>query len=101
MTRHDTCRDGGLVEPHPSRLATGHPRRVEIMRRHADAVAAGVPVYADPTSGLSVFTATFLAARAGVATAAAATVRSRSAEAAPSPVCFEPVNAASLATDVD
>jgi len=63
MVRHDDCRDGGLVEPHPSRLATGHPQRAEIMRRHAEAVADGVPVYADPTSGLSVFTAPFLAAR--------------------------------------
>ena len=50
------------------------------MRRHADAVAAGVPVYTDPTSGLSVFTAAFLAAAvAGVATAAAAIARSPSA----------------------
>ncbi len=63
MVRHDDCRDGGLVEPHPSRLATGHPQRVEIMRRHAEAVANDVPVYADPTSGLSVFTAPFLASR--------------------------------------
>ena len=63
VTRHDERRDDGLTEPHPSRLSPSHPQRVEIMRRHAVAVASGVPVYADPNTGLSVFTATFLAAR--------------------------------------
>ncbi len=63
VAHDDECRADGLVEPHPTRLANDHPQRIEIMRRHADAVAAGAPVYTDPTSGLSVFTAAFLAAR--------------------------------------
>ena len=49
--------------PHPQRLAPGHARRDEILARHEAAVAARQPVYADPTSGLSVFTAVFLARR--------------------------------------
>jgi len=51
------------TEPHPRRLAPSHPARTEILARHAAAVAARRPVYADPTSGLSVFTAVFLAGR--------------------------------------
>jgi hypothetical protein len=35
----------------------------EIETRHAAAVEAGLPVYSDPVSGLSVFTARFLAQR--------------------------------------
>jgi hypothetical protein len=49
--------------PHPRRLAEHHPRRDEILRRHAEAQRASLPVYADPVSGFSVFTADFLASR--------------------------------------
>ena len=38
-------------------------RDEEIARRHNAAVEAGEPCYEDPGSGLSVFTATFLADR--------------------------------------
>ena len=49
--------------PHPGRLAPSAPHRREILRRHADAVAAGATTYADPATGATVFTATFLASR--------------------------------------
>lgn len=49
--------------PHPRRLKARDPQRAEILRRHAEAVGRGTPVYADPTSGLSVFTSCFLADR--------------------------------------
>jgi hypothetical protein len=52
-----------LAIPHPRRLPPDHPGRAEILRRHADAVAQRRPTYPDPVSGLSVFTAAFLAAR--------------------------------------
>jgi len=52
-----------LEVPLSSRLAPGHPRQVEIMERHRRAVESSRPVYADPTSGLAVFTARFLAER--------------------------------------
>jgi hypothetical protein len=51
------------LEPHPSRLSPTHPRRDEILGLHADAVSCGSATYRDPTSGLSVFTAAFLADR--------------------------------------
>lgn len=56
-------RDDHLRTPHPSRLAPRHPRRDEILARHAAAVARGVPTYLDPVTGRSVFTSAFLAAR--------------------------------------
>jgi hypothetical protein len=40
-----------------------HPQRAEILRRHDEAVRANLPVYTDPVSGFSVFTADFLASR--------------------------------------
>lgn len=58
----DRLRADPLV-PMPSRLPGRTPRRDEILSRHADAVDAGLPVYRDPVSGFSVFTAAFLAAR--------------------------------------
>ncbi|HKY30941.1 MAG TPA: DUF5522 domain-containing protein [Candidatus Polarisedimenticolia bacterium] len=45
------------IEPHPARLPPGIPHRAEILRRHAEALRAGSPTYADPATGLSVFTA--------------------------------------------
>ena len=56
-------RDDHVEHPHPQRLSHQHPRFVEIMARHAAAVAAGEPCYNDPVSGLTVFTAAFLAER--------------------------------------
>jgi len=50
--------------PHSSRLSVEHPDRVEILRRHDAAGDRGMPNYADPASGLRVFTADFLANRA-------------------------------------
>jgi hypothetical protein len=56
-------RAGWKHTPHPNRLSSTHPRRVEILRRHDDAIEANEPVYLDPATGLSVFTAEFLARR--------------------------------------
>lgn len=58
-----TLRDDWRDVPHPRRLASSHPQRAEILHRHRDAIMRHVPVYTDPTSGLSVFTADFLARR--------------------------------------
>lgn len=52
-----------LSFPLQSRLALGHPRRSEILERHQCSVEEGKPTYADPSSGLSVMTARFLAER--------------------------------------
>ena len=48
-------RDQYLATPHPQRLSPQHPRFAEIMSRHAAAVAAGEPCYADPATGLTRF----------------------------------------------
>ena len=56
-------RDEYLEQPHVKRLSPRHPRFAEIMARHSEAVAAGDPCYEDPATGLSVFTAEFLAER--------------------------------------
>jgi Family of unknown function (DUF5522) len=55
--------DRGVNEPHPARLAPGYPRRREILAAHARAVDAGEAGYIDPSTGLFVLTATFLANR--------------------------------------
>ncbi|MFI5491185.1 DUF5522 domain-containing protein [Actinoplanes sp. NPDC051859] len=52
-----------LTEPHPSRLAPGHPRRSDILAAHSAALAAGQAGYSDPETGLFVLTAGFLAKR--------------------------------------
>jgi hypothetical protein len=52
--------DRPLTEPHPARLAAGHPRRAQILSRHAAALAAGEPGYLDPDTGLFVLTAGYL-----------------------------------------
>jgi Family of unknown function (DUF5522) len=56
-------RDRWRSEPHPQRLSEHHRHRAEILARHDAALERGTPVYADPVSGLSVFTAEFLAER--------------------------------------
>jgi hypothetical protein len=58
-----TPRDGWRHQPHPRRLSEQHPNRAEILQRHDEALGRGEPVYADPVSGFSVFTADFLASR--------------------------------------
>lgn len=52
-----------LDEPHPSRLHDDHPERAEILARHAAALREGSPGYLDPSSGLFVLSAGFLANR--------------------------------------
>jgi hypothetical protein len=52
-----------LHQAHSRRLPPNHPQHAEIVDRHAAAVAAGEVTYRDPYSGLSVFTAAFLADR--------------------------------------
>ncbi len=52
--------DRPLTAPHPSRLPPSHPRRAEILSRHAAALEAGEPTYADPATGLLVLTAAYL-----------------------------------------
>jgi Family of unknown function (DUF5522) len=46
---------------HPERLPVA--RRAEVLERHRAAVAAGEPGYADPETGLFVFTAAYHRAR--------------------------------------
>lgn len=53
----------GDLEPHPSRLPLGHPRRSEILARHRAAVQADEPGYLDPDTGLFVFTIAYHLAR--------------------------------------
>jgi hypothetical protein len=52
-----------LSEPHPSRLGADYPLRDAILTAHAQALAAGRAGYLDPTTGLFVLTAAFLAER--------------------------------------
>ena len=52
-----------VAEPHPSRLASDAPHRGAIIAAHRRAVEAGEPGYADPATGLFVFTAAYLAER--------------------------------------
>jgi hypothetical protein len=49
--------------PAASRLAAGNAHYGSVVERHDASLAAGLPTYADPVSGFSVFTADFLAAR--------------------------------------
>lgn len=51
------------AQPSPARLAPDHPRRAEILARHARACNAGAPTYTDPVSGYQVLTADALASR--------------------------------------
>ncbi len=53
----------GLVRPLDSRLDSSRVDGEAILRAHSVAVAAGRALYRDPTTGLSVFTAVFLADR--------------------------------------
>ncbi len=62
-TGETTLREGWRDSPHARRLSEHHPHRAEILARHDSAVGRGIPVYPDPVSGLSVFTAEYLARR--------------------------------------
>jgi hypothetical protein len=55
--------DRPLTEPHPSRLAPDHPKRLEILAAHEEAMRHGDPGYVDPDTGLYVLTAAFLRGR--------------------------------------
>jgi hypothetical protein len=52
-----------LTEPHPSRLPLAAAGRDAALAAHAAALDAGEAGYVDPTSGLFVLTARFLADR--------------------------------------
>jgi hypothetical protein len=52
-----------LNEPHPARLPLDHSERSVILAAHDQALSAGEAGYADPTTGLFVLTARFLADR--------------------------------------
>ncbi len=52
-----------LTEPHPTRLPADVPGRDAVLAAHAAALTAGQSGYLDPTSGLFVLTARFLADR--------------------------------------
>ena len=52
-----------LTEPHPLRLPPDHPGQEAALAAHAAALQAGEAGYLDPTSGLFVLTARFLADR--------------------------------------
>lgn len=59
---HDLA-DRPLHRPHPDRLPADHPRRAEILARHAEALRHGEDAYRDPATGYEVLTAAFLADR--------------------------------------
>ena len=52
-----------LTEPHESRLPADTPGYEEMLAAHGAALAAGEAGYLDPTTGLFVLTAAFLAER--------------------------------------
>jgi Family of unknown function (DUF5522) len=52
-----------LSEPHPDRLAPTHPDYAAILAAHGAALRAGSDSYLDPSTGLIVFTAGYLARR--------------------------------------
>jgi hypothetical protein len=49
--------------PHPDRLPRSHPSYDEIVAAHTRALEAGADSYVDPTSGLTVLSAGYLARR--------------------------------------
>ncbi len=59
----DPLAERPLEEPHPDRLAPGHPQRAAILAAHAAALADGEAGYLDPVTGLFVMTAAYLAER--------------------------------------
>jgi hypothetical protein len=63
VTQTSGAADRPLSQPHPLRLAPGHPSYAAIIRAHDEAMACGSDVYADPDTGLSVLTAAYLLRR--------------------------------------
>lgn len=61
--RRATLRADFLHTPLKSRLPEDHPLRSGILELHLVAVRGLSPVYRDPKTGFSVFTAAFLAGR--------------------------------------
>ena len=59
----DVLAPRAMDEPHPDRLAPGHPRREVVLAAHRAALEAGEAGYLDPGSGLFVMTAAELAGR--------------------------------------
>ena len=59
----DALAPRALTEPHPTRLPMDAPGRDAVLAAHAAALSAGEAGYLDPTSGLFVLTAGFLADR--------------------------------------
>jgi hypothetical protein len=55
--------DRPLTEPHPARLDVDRPDRPAILAAHVRALDAGADGYVDPSTGLFVFTAAYLADR--------------------------------------
>jgi hypothetical protein len=55
--------DRSLSDPHPDRLSPSHPDYQAILAAHRSALEAGADSYQDPSSGLTVFTAGYLARR--------------------------------------
>ena len=60
---HEPLADRPLTEPHAGRLSPDDPDFRQIIRAHADALAAGADTYVDPGSGYIVLTAAYLARR--------------------------------------
>ena len=56
-------RPGWRHDPVPTRLTGDSQTRAEVLSRHDAAMERSMPTYIDPTSGFSVFSAGFLAAR--------------------------------------
>jgi hypothetical protein len=65
MSGSDVAGPGGrpLSEPHPTRLATTHRLRAEILAAHDAALAHDEDGYVDPASGWWVFSAAHLLER--------------------------------------
>ncbi|MET0727795.1 MAG: DUF5522 domain-containing protein [Acidimicrobiales bacterium] len=62
MSRKDAQRRD-LAAPHPDRLDPQHPQYQDIVAAHAEALAADQAGYRDPSTGLFVFTASYLLSR--------------------------------------
>jgi hypothetical protein len=52
-----------LTEPHPDRLSHDDPDYEAIVRAHSAALQSGADTYVDPSTGLTVLTAGYLARR--------------------------------------
>ncbi len=63
MAERPVLRVDAIARPATRRLSPSHPAYGEILTAHSAAVDVGRPVYQDPISGWSVFTAVFLARR--------------------------------------